>query len=325
MSELKKGLGEIFTEMNPDQYREFFKNKNKKLRDKRTTIKEAVADHINDGDYIASGGFGGVRISTAILHEILRQNIKNLGFSGHVSTHDCQILAAGKSFNRCDAAYIVGLEARGLSRNARKYFESGAVKVTEWSNGALSWRFKAAAMGVPFLPSRSMLGTDTFKYSAAREIECPFTGQKLSAVPALYPDVAIIHVHRADKYGNCQIDGILVADDDIAKASKKVIITTEKIVENSSIREEPSKTVIPHWLVDAVIEVPYGSYPGNMPGEYFSDEEHLTEWLVVEKDPEKFAEFLEKNIYSCSTFEEYLEKNGGLEKMKKLKQAEHLI
>ena len=235
------------------------------------------------------------------------------------------MLSAGECFDRCDAAYIVGLEARGLSSNARRVFQSGKINVTEWSNGALSWRFKAAAMGVPFLPIRSMLGTDTFNYSAAKEMLCPFTGKKVAAVPALYPDVAVIHVHRADIYGNCQIDGIVVADDDIAKASKKVIITTEKLVDNYEIRREPNRTVIPYWTVDAVIEVPFGSYPGNMPGVYFSDEEHLSEWLKVEKDEQIFKEFLEKNIYSCKNFSQYLEKNGGMEKMNRLIQQEHLL
>lgn len=321
---LKEGIGEVFNSSNADEMRSFFRNKKKVLENKLTTVKEAVTKYVNDGDYLAVGGFGGVRIPTALIHEVVRQKKKDLGFSGHVSTHDCQILAAGQSFNRVDAAYVVGLEARGLSKNSRRMFESGNVKVTEWSNGALSWRFKAAAMGLPYIPSRVMLGTDTFKYSAAKEGLCPFTGQKLALLPALYPDVAFIHVHRADKYGNCQIDGILVADDDIAKASKRVIVTTEKIISNEEIRREPSKTIIPYWCVDAVIELPYGSYPGNMPGEYYSDETHISDWLNTEKDPEAFKEFIDKNIYNTKDFYEYLELNGGLEKIKELRKIEHL-
>ncbi|MFO7734811.1 MAG: CoA-transferase [bacterium] len=322
---LKNGKGKLFTDIDPDKMRAFFRNKNKKMKSKVTTVEESVKNFVKDGDYVAIGGFGGVRIPTAVIHEVIRQGKKNLGFSGHVSTHDCQLLSAGNCFDRCDAAYIVGLEARGLSKNARRVFQSGKIDVTEWSNGALSWRFKAAAMGVPFLPVRSMLGTDTFKYSAAKEMSCPFSNKKIAAVPALYPDVALLHVHRADIYGNCQIDGIVVADDDIAKASKKVIITTEKLVDNNEIRREPNRTVIPYWLVDAVIEVPFGSYPGNMPGAYFSDEEHLSEWLKVEKDEQQFKKFLKKNIYSCKNFSEYIEKNGGIEKLNKLIKQEHLL
>lgn len=325
MSEFKQGSGEIFTEMDCDKMRAFFREKNKRLVSKLSTVEEAVKKYVNDGDYLAIGGFGGIRIPTALIHEVIRQKKKDLGFAGHVATHDCQLLSAGKCFNRCDAAYVVGLEARGLSKNARRVFESGEIQVTEWSNAALSWRMKAAAMGLPFIPARSMLGTDTFKYSAAKEIACPFTGKKLMAVPALYPDVALIHVHRADMYGNCQIDGILVADDDLPKASKRVIITCEKLIPNEEIRRKPNRTVIPYWLVDAVIEVPFGSFPGNMPGEYFSDEAHLRQWLTVEKDSEAFVKFLDEYIYSCNDFYDYLEKCGNFEKMTKLRKLEHFI
>ncbi len=320
--DLKSGCGEIFTKLDPDEARKYFRAKDKKQVNKITTVKDAVDKYVNNGDYAAVGGFGGNRIPVSLLHEIVRQGKKDLGLSGHTATHDGQILAAGQCINRCDVAYVVGLEARGLSKNARKQFESGQIKVTEWSNAALAWRYKAAAMGVPFIPARNMMGTDTFKYSAAKEIICPFTGKKLLAVPALYPDVALIHVHRADIYGNCQIDGIVVSDDDLVKAAGRVIITTERIISNEDIRREPGKTVIPFWCVDAVIEMPFGSYPANMAGEYYSDEEHLKEWLAVEKDPEEFKKFLDKNIYSCKDFYEYLNKNGGIEKIKILRQQE---
>lgn len=322
---LNNGTGKLFTTVDPDEMRRFFKDKSKALVSKVTTCADAVSEHVNDGDYLAIGGFGGVRIPTALIHELMRQGKKHLKFSGHTATHDCQLMAAAECFDACDIAYVVGLEARGLSAASRRLFQSGRVEVTEWSNGALATRYRAAAMGVSFLPMRTMLGTDTFNYSAAREIECPFTGKTYAALPALYPDVSFVHVHRADKFGNCQIDGILMADEDLAKASKRVIVTTETIIDNAEIRREPNKTIIPYWLVDAVIEVPFGSYPGNMPGVYYSDEEHLAQWLKVERDPQAFAEFLKHHIYSSANFAEYLEKNGGIETLSRLKQKEHLL
>ena len=207
--------GELFTSPDVNAARAFFKEKSRARTNKLMTVSEAVSRFIHDGDYLASGGFGGVRIASAVLLEIVRQRKKRLGLSGHTATHDFQILAAGRCFDRCDIAYIVGLEMRGLSPNARRYMESGEVTATEWTNAALAWRYKAASMGVSFLPARSMLGSEVFKYSAAKEIECPFTGQKYVALPALFPDVAIIHVHRADIYGNCQLDGITIADYDV--------------------------------------------------------------------------------------------------------------
>lgn len=325
MEVMEKGMGRIFTDPDPDKAREFFRKKNRKLESKLMTVKEAVEKFVQDGDYLTLGGFGANRIPTAVAHEILRQGRKNLGFAGHTSTHDFQILCAGEVFNRVDVAYVVGLEARGLSPNARRYMESGKVEVSEWTNYALAVRFKAAAAGVSFHPARNMMGTDTFQYSGAKIIECPFTGTRYVALPALYPDVSAIHVHEADIYGNCRARGIAVADFEVARASKRLIITCERLIPNEEIRREPSLTVIPYWLVDAVCEVPYGSYPGNMYGEYFSDEEHLKEWLTVEQNSEEFKKFLDKNIYSCRDHFDYIEKNGGMNKILKLRRKELML
>jgi glutaconate CoA-transferase, subunit A len=325
MEVLDQGVNPIFTDPDPDKAREFFRQKSRAMVDKRMTEKEAVEKFVHDGDYFAAGGFGANRIPNSIIHEIVRQRKKNLGFLGHTSTHDFQVLAAGKCFNRCDAAYIVGLEARGLSPNARKYIQSGEVQLTEWSNYALDARLKAAADGVSFGIIRSLLGTDTFKMSAAKVIECPFTGKKYAAVPACWPDVVAIHVHEADMYGNSIIKGISVADMELARAAKHLIISAEKIVSNSVIREDPTHTAIPFYMVDAVVEAPYGSYPGNMAYCYFSDEVHLAQWMKVEKDPEEFAKFLDHYIYSCANFEEYIEKCGGLKRIEELQKLENVV
>lgn len=316
--------GELFMSPDVNEARAFFRNKSRAMMDKRMSVAAAVEKFIHDGDYIATGGFGGIRIASAILHEIVRRGRKNLGLAGHTTTHDFQILAAGKCFDRVDVAYIVGLELRGLSPNARRVMQSGEVKATEWTNATLNWRYKAAAMGVPFLPARALLGTDGFKQSAAKEIECPFTGQKLLAVPALFPDVAVIHVHRADMYGNAQIDGISIADYDVARASKHIIITTERVVDIESIRKDPARTLIPYWLVDAVCHVPFGSYPGNMPYEYYSDEEHIAEWLQAEENEEAFEVFKQKYIYGVQNFEEYFALACSPKKLKRLQEMEPL-
>jgi glutaconate CoA-transferase subunit A len=196
--------------------------------------------------------------------------------------------------------------------------------MTEWSNATLGWRYKAAAMGVPFLPARSVLGTDTFRHSAGKEITCPFTGERLFAVPALFPDVGVIHVHRADMYGNAQVDGIGIADYDLARACKRLILTTEHIVSTEAIRTNPCQTFIPYWLVDAVCGVRYGSYPGNMPYEYYSDEQHLAEWLEAERDDDSLAAFMDKYIYGTHDFSEYLELKGGEQRMRQLGDMEPL-
>ena len=325
MEVIDQGIGKIFTDPDPDKAREFFRKKSRKLESKVMSVKEAVEKFVHDGEYLTLGGFGANRVPIAVAHEIVRQGRKNMGFAGHTSTHDFQILCAGEVFNKLDVAYIVGLEARGLSSNARRYMESGKVEVSEWTNYSLSVRFKAAAAGVSFYPSRNIMGTDTFKYSGAKIIECPFTGTKYAVMPALYPDVSAIHVHESDIYGNCRVRGITVSDFDVARASKRLIITCERLISNEEIRRDPSYTVIPYWCVDAVCAVPYGSYPGNMYAEYFSDEEHIREWLKVEEDPVEFKKFLEKNIYSCKDHFEYIEKNGGMHKLLKLREKEFMF
>ena len=317
-------VGELFMPPDVDQARAFFREKSRAMENKLMSVSDAVERFIHDVDYLATGGFGGIRIASALLHEIVRKGRKNLGLAGHTTTHDFQILAAGKCFDRVDVAYIVGLELRGLSPNARRYMQSGQVKSTEWTNATLNWRYKAAAMGIPFMPARTLLGTDGFKQSAAKEITCPFTGQKLLAVPALFPDVALIHVHQADVFGNAQIDGISIADYDVVRAAKRVVVSAERIVDTREIRKEPIKTLIPYWLVDAICHVPFGSYPGNMPYEYYSDEEHLAEWMEAEKDDETFKAFLEKYIYEVKEFSEYLARACPEEKRRRLQEMEPL-
>jgi glutaconate CoA-transferase subunit A len=198
----------VFTDPDPDAAREFFRRKSRRETPRLMSLHDAVARFVHDGDYLVSGGFGAVRASIAAMHEIVRQGRTGLGFAGHTSTHDIQVLTVGRAYNRVDAAYVVGLEARGLSRAARTRFESGEVQVVEDTNHGLAVRFKAAAMGVPYLPMRSSLGTDTFRYSNGRKVTCPFTGKTLVAKPALYADVAFIHVHEADQFGNARFRGI---------------------------------------------------------------------------------------------------------------------
>ncbi len=328
---IEAGEGPLLGNPDCEAARAAFRSKPRAMTDKVMSVAEAVARFVADGDYLASGGFGGDRIATAALHEIVRQKRQDLSFAGHTATHDFQILCAGNLTGRgrllakVDAAYIVGLEARGLSPHARRVVESGDVQLCEWSNYTLAVRFRAAAMGVPFLPVRTLLGTDTFRRSAARPVTCPFTGQTLAAIPALWPDVAVIHVHEADRFGNARIRGTSVADLDLARAARKLILTCERLVPESEIRRDPTQTVIPYFCVDAVCEVPYGSYPGNMPYEYFSDEDHLRLWLQVERDPQTYLAFLEKYLFGVRDFWEYLQLCGGLPRMQALRREELLL
>lgn len=318
------GTGTVFMDPDPDKARAWFRNKSKKMTVKLTSLEEAVRNNVHDGDYLVVGGFGANRTPFAAVHETVRQRRCNLKFAGHTSTHDMQILAAGGVVEAVDIAYVIGLEARGLSRCSRRLFEEQGVRINEDTNYGLALRFKAAAMGIPFIPTRNVMGTDTFTKGCGKIILCPFTGKKLVVKPAIYPDVAFIHVHEADKYGNARFRGISVSDVDVANCAKRLVITAEHIVEHEEFRNNPDATQIPYYLVDAVVDARWGAYPGNMPYEYYSDEQHLREWLTEEKDPVAFEAFLDKNIYRCRDHLDYIEQNGGLQKLKCLRELELL-
>jgi glutaconate CoA-transferase subunit A len=199
----------------------------------------------------------------------------------------------------------------GVSNALRREVESGRVeKVVEWSNAGISWRFKATAMGVPFIPVRSMLGTDTLKYSAAKVVECPFSGTKVTLIPALILDVGLIHVHRADCHGNCQIEGISGFAIEMSRASKRLIVSAEEIVPSDEIRMYPDRTVIPYYLVDAVVHAPFASHPGEMAYLYGRDEPEIKAWAQASQTAEGAQAYLQEWIYDLPDHQAYLDKVG---------------
>lgn len=310
MNIVAEGKGSMIQPPDLDAFREWNrKNKSKALTDKRMGEYDAVKKFMYDGAYIGTELYGTVRAPMSICREIIRQGYKNLRVAGQ-GVYELDLMAAAGMIKEVDWTYI-GLEVYGLSASLRRAVESGQIEnVVEWSNAAISWRFKATAMGLPFLPTRVMLGTDTFNYSAAKAADCPFTGSTLCLLPALILDVGLIHVSRADKFGNAQVDGISGFAAEMARASKRLIITAEEIVDESVIRAEPEKTIIPYYLTDAVVEAPFGSHPGEMAGKYERDEEHIRQYYQDSKDPNRAQAYLEKWIYSVADHQAYLEKVG---------------
>jgi len=300
-------------------------NKSRELKDKTMSAEEAVSRFIHDGDFIASGGFGHVRVAMAIVYEIVRQKKRNLAMAGKTAVHDLDILVGAGCVNKVEVAYSFGHELRGLSPASRRMVETGQCKVpAETSNAAYQWRFLAGMMGLPFIPSRNLLGTDTGNYSSCKVVKDPFSGKPINLIPAAYPDAAFIHVHRCDVFGNAQIDSTVVEDTELSRCARRLILTTEEIVDDELIRREPWKTKIPFFVVDAVVEVPYGSHPCEMPGMYYYDEELIAEWLDLSKMPEGVDKYLDKYVFSVDTFEEYLELCGGIKKVNYLKRREFL-
>lgn len=326
MDVIQEGKGKLIGWHDPDEHRKWVaENKSRELKDKTCTPKEAVENYVSDGDYIASGGFGHVRVSMSIIYELIRQGKKDLTMAGKTAVHDLDVLIGAGCVNKVEAAYSFGHELRGLSPASRRAVESGRCEVVaEISNAGYQWRFLGGMMGVPFIPARNMLGTDTLKHSSSKVVKCPFTNKPITLIPSCNPDVVIIHVHRCDIYGNAQIDGIVVEDFELARAARRLIITTEEIISEEKIREKPYLTTIPFFYVDAVVEMRYGSHPCLMPYQYYFDEEHIGEWLKLSKSEEGAKEYFDKYVFSVKSYEEYLGLCGGIEKLNYLKKVEDM-
>jgi len=310
MEILESGIGEMIQPPDIEGFREWNRtHKTRKLVDKRMSEQEAISQFVYDGCYIGTELYGTVRCPMSVARELVRQGKKDLRVCGQ-GVLELDLWMAAGLVKKLDITYI-GLEVYGTSNALRRGVESGQIeKCVEWSNASISWRMKATAMGVPFLPARSMLGTDMVKYSSAKVIEDPFTGLKVCLLPALILDVAIIHVHRADKYGNSQIEGITGFGAEMARACKRLIISTEEIVETDEIRKYPDRTIIPYYLVDAVVHAPFGSHPGEMAYVYGRDEPVIKEWVESSRTPEGAKAYLDKYIYGVKNHEEYLDLIG---------------
>jgi glutaconate CoA-transferase subunit A len=182
-------------------------------------------------------------------------------------------------------------------------------------------RLLAGSLGIPFIPIRFLGGTGAFHYSAAKLAKDPWNNKEVVLVPALNPDIGLIHVHQCDVYGNARIFGPSVSPVEIATASKKVIISTEEIIDSEYIRRDPGRTTIPYYLVDAVVEAPFGAHPGEVAGVYASDSEAIFEAFRAGGDAtgKLMTAYLEKNVYSVANHADYLNKRVGLDRLLALK------
>ena len=282
------------------------------LREKVVSLGDA-ASFVRDGDSVGIGGSTMSRTPMALIWALIRAQRKNLSCSRCIISSDGDLLfGSGISDHIISSWFSQGI-LWGVSKVMRHYTETGKATFEEWSHMAVGMRFRAGAMGVPFMPIRSMLGSDVLKQRPeAKEIECPFTGEKILLVPALNPDVPLIHVQRCDAYGNAQIDGLQFMDIDLAMAANKVILTTERIVLNDQIRRAPDQTKIPFFAVDAVVEVPFGCAPHECYGAYEPMMKHMENYVaLVNKDPiGGMKEYLDRYVHGPKSWTEFLDLIG---------------
>lgn len=313
MDVFQAGIGE-FSVADPDELRAFMRTeKRRTLVDKVMPEAEAVRRYVQDGDYVSFDFSSFTRGPASLVREIIRQQKRHLWFAAKFTLLETTLLAVGGCLRGVDVGFL------GLGHLIGRWVEEGRIRVTEWTNGTLMLRHLAGAMGVPFLPTRSLLATDTLTHSGAKVVQDPFTDRPIALVPAVNPEVGLVHVHQCDIYGNARCFGPGVSPLETAMASKRTIISTEEIITTDDIRKEPSKTTIPYYMVDAVVYAPFGCLPGGTQGIYEMDIAHFLEFMSASHDEQKMAAYLEKYVYSVASHVEFLEKRVGVARLLELK------
>jgi glutaconate CoA-transferase subunit A len=270
-----------------------------------------VVQSIPSGSHITFSGFGHTLTPMAVVREIIRQGKKNFTMTGISECWAADMLIGAGAIDKLYFSNFM-FEGYGRCRNFSRAIEEETIKVEDYSHYALASRFAAGAIGVPYLPIKSMLGSDIleigFDDNKYKVDHCPYTDEKIVLVPAVRPDFAIIHGHRADAKGNVQIIGAKAIIEEQVRAAKNVIVTVEKIVDSELIRSNPEFTIIPGFLVSALVEVPYGAHPTGMYRMYDFDSSHIEKYIESSRNRETFEQYL--HAYASGSHEDYLEKIG---------------
>lgn len=267
------------------------------MRDKVTSLSDAVS-RIEPGANIALGGNTLHRNPCAAVHEIVRQGIGGLHLIKTAGAYDVDLLIAAGCAASVSAAFIGFETAFGMALSYRRAVERGTVTVNEHACYTVIAGLRAAIQGVPFMPIAGMFGSDLLAVRGFKTVEDPYTGQTVVAVPALMPDVAIVHVQEADSRGNARIFGTRFEDVLMAQAARRVIVTAERIVDGAAFERAPETVAIPGFMVHAVIEAPRGAWPCSCAGEYEYDTEFLAAYVAASKDEEAVLQFIDERIAS---------------------------
>ncbi len=292
------------------------------------TAREAVGKFVFDGAVVGLGGQNVGRCTVAISHEIVRQGKKDLTLCGCNLSIPMDILVGAGLVRRTEAG-TGNLERFGTTFCWRRAVEAGSVEMEDYSHLAMVSRFLAGEMGLPFMPIKSLLGSDMLTKQARSTkkkyemVDNPWNpGEKVVLLPALNPDVAIIHAQKADPLGNVIVEGFLAHDVEMVRAAKHTIVSCEEIIPTERIRNDPERTTIPYIYVSAVVEQPFGAHPTAAYRYYDYDSDHLTYYQKCAREGGKAYEaYLKAYVLDCETFEDYLEKVGGLKKLMALKRA----
>lgn len=280
--------------------------------DKTASLSGAISAHVNDGDTVAIEGFGHI-VPVAAAHEIIRQGISNLV----LARMSCdviidQMLGAG-CLRGLISSFIANSSAGSLYELRRRIEgqDPEPLWFDEYSHGGMVARYQAGASKLPFLPISSYRGSDlVMKNPRIKAIDDPFGGPPIYVVPALNPDVSIIHAQRADREGNVQAWGMLGIQTEAAFAGRRLIVTVEEIVDEQVIRSDPNRTIVPANVVDAVVEVPRGSHPHAVQGYYDRDDQFARDWTQLSRDPGEVRRWLDTYVRGTTNHEEFIDMLG---------------
>ncbi len=281
--------------------------------DKLVSMREAIQENVQPGSELYLEGFTHL-ISFAAAHEIIRQGIRDL--TAVRLTPDLvydQLIEAGLVkklvFSWAGNPGVGSLHA--LRRRSQKDSAS-KIELEEYSHFGMVARTLAGSAGLPFWTLKNFEGTHIEEANPKiKSVICPYTGQRFATVPAVHPDVAIIHVQRADKEGNSQVWGLMGTQKEVAFASKRVIIVAEEIVDTSVIRSDPNRTLIPGILVDHVVHEPWGCHPSYAQGYYDRDNDFYVKWEEISRDPKTYQDYLNEFVFGVKDRQGYLQKAGS--------------
>ncbi len=276
---------------------------------KLVCLPEAIAQHVHDGDTVYAAGFTHL-IPFAAGHEIIRRGLHDLVLAR--ATPDLiydQMVAAGCA-RKVIFSYM-GNPGVGSLRIVRSEIEAGHLEWEEYSHFGMISRLQAGASGLPFIPMNQTAATDLERANPQiKRVKDPYSGREVITVPALNPDVAIVHVQRADANGNAHLWGIIGEQKEAAFAARRVILTAEEIVDEAVIRSDPNRTLIPGFIVDAVCQVPYAAHPSYTQGYYDRDNEFYLKWDKISESTGTVRSYLDEWVYGVKDRQEYWQKLG---------------
>ena len=290
---------------------------------KVVALAEAVAS-IPSGSHVALSGFAITRCTMAFAREVIRQGIKNLTISQCVGAMDADMLVGAGAVQRL--IYGGGsLDRFGRLACVNRGIENGSLVAEEYSSLSVTFRYLAGSLGLPFMPIRSLRGSDLIKQIKERTgsdvatISDPFTGEDWLALKPLLPDVAVVQAQTADEDGNAWIMGPRWDNVEQAKASKRTIIIAEQIVSGDAIRQNAERTVIPGLFVSHVVELPFAAHPTSVYRAYDYDAEHIKLYVEATRTPEAFSAYLDQYVFGVKDHWEYLERVGGTRRLSSLR------